>query len=266
MKRARRGRPAALRHRRFFCVAEDCMRKAIAWSIAMVVVLAASGLSSASPESVIAIDVGHSVSTPGATSARGVPEFQFNRELAIVVHRTLSSDGIHVFLIGADGQETDLRKRTDRAFAGNATFLLSIHHDSVQPRYLKSWRWLNRTRSYCDTFSGYSLFVSRANREAASSLRCASEIGASLRHEGFSPSPHHAERIPGEAREWADEENGVYYYDGLSVLAHATCPAVLLEAGIIVNRDEEKRIQTEETRRAIAAAVEQGLAACGMLR
>jgi len=242
------------------------MRKAIAWSMAMVVVLAASGLSPAAPESVIAIDVGHSVSSPGATSARGVPEFQFNRDLAIVVQRTLSSDGIHAFLIGADGQETDLRKRTDRAFAGGATFLLSIHHDSVQPQYLKSWRWLGRTLAYCDTFSGYSLFVSRANRDAPSSLRCASEIGASLKREGFTPSPHHAERIPGEAREWADEKNGVYYYDGLSVLTHATCPAVLLEAGIIVNRDEEERILTEETRRAIAAAVERGLAACGMLR
>jgi len=242
------------------------MRSALSWWIAIGVVLAASEPSLCAAGPVIAIDVGHSESSPGAISSRGIPEFRFNKELAEAVGDRLSSDGVHVFLIGADGQEKDLRKRTERASAGNATFLLSIHHDSVQPRYLKDWTWQGRSLLYSDKFSGYSLFVSRANPDLASSLRCASRIGAELKKSGFSPSPHHAENIPGEAREWADEENGVYYYDSLSILKNAACPAILFEAAVIVNRDEEEKIKTSEARRAIATAVEEGLAACGMLK
>lgn len=242
------------------------MRLMVACCMAIAIVVAALGLSLVAAESVVAIDVGHSKSSPGATSARGVPEFQFNKELATVILNKLSSDGIHAFLIGADGQKIDPRKRTEQANANHATFLLSIHHDSVQPQYLQEWNWQGGPHHYSDKFSGYSLFVSRTNPDFASSLRCASEIGTALRKHGFRPSPHHAENIPGESREWVDEENGVYYYDNLWILRNATCPAVLFEAGIIVNRTEEQKIQTAETRHAIAVAVKQGLAACGMLK
>ena len=37
---------------------------------------------------------------------------------------------------------------------------------------------------------------------------------------------------PGVGRPWADELNGVYYYDNLVVLKTATVPAVLFEAGV----------------------------------
>ena len=233
-------------------------------TIAIVTTATALRLNAAEP--IIAIDVGHSRSSPGATSARGVPEFLFNSILATELLERLSSDGIHAFLIGADGQLTDLRKRTEQARAGKATFFLSVHHDSVQPRYLQEWKWKGASRRYSDRFSGYSLFVSRENRDLVSSLRCASDIGAALRKQGLRPSPHHAEAIPGESREWADEGNGVYYYDGLAELRNAACPAVLLEAGIIVNREEEEKLQTAQMRQSIATAVEQGMNACGMLR
>ena len=242
------------------------MRLNVACCIMIGIMVAALETSRVEAESIIAIDVGHSKSSPGAISARGIPEFNFNGGLAAVILNKLSSDGIHAFLIAADGQMTDLRKRTEQATAGNATFLISIHHDSVQPHYLQEWNWQGITRRYSDKYAGYSLFVSRTNIDPTSSLRCASEIGKALKKNGFHSSSHHAESIPGESREWADEENGVYYYDNLSVLKNATCPAVLFEAGIIVNRNEEQKIQTAETRQSIAAAVKQGLAACGMLK
>lgn len=212
----------------------------------------------------IAIDVGHFSADPGAMSARGVPEFEFNRELATLVRDFLASQSIRAFLIGAEGDMTNLRKRTEVARTKGATFLLSIHHDSVQPHYLEEWIWDGVPRRFSDRFSGYSLFVSRKNRHLAASLRCASAIGGALRRQGLRPSAHHAEKIRGESKEWADEENGVYYYDRLSVLRNASCPAVLLEGGIIVNRDDEEKLRTGETRRAIAAAVTEGLTACGM--
>jgi N-acetylmuramoyl-L-alanine amidase len=57
----------------------------------------------------------------------------------------------------------------------------------------------------------------------------------------------------------------VYYFDKLAVLKSATMPAVLLESGVIVNRDEELTLSKPETRQAIAKAVAEGLASCGML-
>jgi len=103
---------------------------------------------------------------------------------------------------------------------------------------------------------------SRKNRSLRRSLACASAIGAALRGAGFSPSLYHADPIPGENKPFADRRNGVHYYDNLIVLKTARTPAVLLEAGVIVNRDEELKVQSEEVRRRIAAAVADGLQRC----
>jgi N-acetylmuramoyl-L-alanine amidase len=198
-------------------------------------------------------------------SARGVPEFEFNAALAKVIRDTLSSHSTRVVPIAEEGTMVDLRMRTTEAGAGGATFILSIHHDSAQPQYLQPWEWQGVERYYADQFSGFSLFVSRKNPQAEASLRCASTIGAALKAEDLHPSPHHAENIAGENREWADEGNGVYYYDELVVLRTATMPAVLLEAGVIVNRREEEVIQQPRMRSAISAAVERGLIDCGAI-
>ena len=208
----------------------------------------------------VALDVGHSLAHPGATSARGVSEFDFNRQLASVVRHALEKQNFRVRLIGAAGDMSDLRART-RAAAG-AHFFLSLHHDSVQPQYLEAWVPEDTPRRFSDRFSGFSLFVSRANPAPSASLACASQLGAALRHAGFTPSAHHAEPIPGENRPFADEANGVYYFDDLVVLKTATQPALLLEAGIIVNRADELTLQQPATRTKIAQAIAAALATC----
>ena len=82
---------------------------------------------------------------------------------------------------------------------------------------------------------------------------------------GLAFTTHHAERIPGENREWADRNAGVYYFDNLAVLKTAKSPAVLLEAGVIVNRADERTLQEPAMRSAIAGAVVRGLADCGAI-
>jgi N-acetylmuramoyl-L-alanine amidase len=216
-------------------------------------------------ENLIAIDAGHSLQSPGATSATGKPEFAFNKVLATTVSDLLVAHGTQVVRINHDGQIADLTERTANARAAGATFFLSIHHDSVQPQYLKPWQWQGETRQYSDYAAGFSLFVSRKNPQLTTSLNCASAIGAALKLHGFHPSPHHHETIKGENRAWAIAENGVYYYDDLIVLKTAASPAVLLEAGVIVNRDEELRLEKPDVREAIAGAVESGLRVCGAM-
>lgn len=208
----------------------------------------------------VAIDVGHSQGRAGAASARGVSEFQFNRALAEAVDAALRARGMRTRLIGFDGDADSLAGRT--AAAVGADFFLSIHHDSVQPHYLETWQAEGRTHRFSDRFSGFSLFVSRRNRDPATSLACASAIGKAMRTGNFIPTPHHAEPIAGENRAWADEANGVYYFDDLIVLRTAAMPAVLVEAGIIVNRGEEARLRQPATRARIAQAIAKGLVEC----
>lgn len=208
----------------------------------------------------VAVDVGHSPDNPGATSARGRTEFQFNRELALDIGRALRERGFAVRLIGADGAMAHLSQRT--AAAGGADLFLSVHHDSVQPQFLEGWDDDGLARLYSDRFSGFSLFVSRNNPLPARSLGCAAAMGEALRGAGFVPSLYHALPIPGEMKPFADRANGVHYYDNLIVLKTAQSPAVLLEAGVIVHRGEELKMLAENTRRSIAAAVASAVERC----
>lgn len=223
-------------------------------------VLLLLALRAAAAPPAVALDVGHSHARPGATSARGVAEFDFNLKLAQAIAAELQKAGVAVRLIGADGLADDLRARAPQA--AGTQLLLSIHHDSVQPHYLRRWRHDGVTRPYSDRFRGHSLFISSRNPQEARSLHCAARIGRALRRAGFVPTRHHAEPIAGEARPWADYTAGAHYYDNLVVLKTATVPAVLFEAGVIVHRQEEKLLAQERRRARMARAAARGIRDC----
>ena len=208
----------------------------------------------------VAVDVGHFIEQPGATSARGRTEFEFNRDLAVEIDAAVRGRALKTLLIGYDGFMSQLTART--AAAAGADFFLAVHHDSVQPYLIRTWEYDSVERSVNDDHAGFSLFVSRKNRSVKKSLACASAIGAALRGAGFVPSLYHADRIPGENKPFADKLNGVHYYDNLIVLKTARSPAMLLEAGVLVNRNEELKLRSGETQKRMAGAVAQGLSRC----
>ncbi|MEF3696177.1 N-acetylmuramoyl-L-alanine amidase family protein [Desulfolutivibrio sp.] len=212
-------------------------------------------------DTVVAVDVGHSLKRSGATSARGVPEYRFNLELARLVVAELHAAGLlRAFLLDEAGADIPPAGRATLANRKKADLLVSIHHDSVQPHYLATWPFEGRQRKYCDRFSGYSLFFSAKNPASAASIALGKSLGESLRSAGFTPTAHHAEPIPGEGRELIDPERGLYRYDGLAVLSRAKMPAVLVEAGVIVNRDEETSLTDPARRERMARAIAQGVA------
>jgi N-acetylmuramoyl-L-alanine amidase len=193
------------------------------------------------------VDVGHHYGAPGAISAGGIAEIEFNLELASEVKRSLEHSGIGVRMID---NRVILQDRTREAAGAN--LFLSIHHDAVKPEYLRD----------AQLFSGFSLFVSRQNASPEKSLQCASAIGAQLRAAGFTPSRYHADPVLGENRPFADEINGVHYYDNLTVARSAAMPAVLVEAGVIVNPAEEARLRDPRLRERMARAIASGVLAC----
>lgn len=209
---------------------------------------------------VVAIDAGHSLTHPGAVSARGKGEYGYNANMANLLLRRLRANGYLLsFIINADGRDMTLRERADLANARNANLLISIHHDSVQPKYLKAWTYGGAEHRYTDSHEGYSLFYSGLNQQHARSLLLAGSLGGSLRQAGFSPALHHAEKIPGEARNLVDAERGIYRVDDFGIVKAPRIPAVLLECGIIVNRDEEKKLADSGYQQAMINAISEAI-------
>ena len=207
----------------------------------------------------IALDVGHTLSTPGATSARGRSEYAFNRELAGRLVAAAEALGMRLRPINFEGDIASLPERARQA--EGSRILLSIHHDSISENFLLPWDWNGSAQSYTDVKRGFGLFVSRRNPALERSLACASRIGEALRGAGFVPTPWHARKHPP-----ADAENGVWYYDNLIVLHQARGPAVLFEAGVIKHREEELALRDPEQQAAMAEALIAALRGCPGVR
>jgi len=204
----------------------------------------------------IALDIGHSRLRPGSLSARGVAEHKFNQKVARLLFTEMLREGYaKSFVISDNHEDIALVARADIANGKGADLLLSIHHDSVQPRFLRQWTFNGRKYSYSDKYKGFSIFYSGKNRMPEKSLSFARILGAQMLKEGFSPSLHHAEKIEGENRKLVDKDRGVYEYDDLIILKNAKMAAVLLECGIIVNRDEEEQLWNPATQRKIVLAI-----------
>lgn len=192
---------------------------------------------------VIAIDIGHSVQKVGATSARGVGEFFFNQRIAKKLQQALHNDGLtEAFLINPEGKPIKLKQRTAKAAEKNADVFVSIHHDSMQMQFLKEWQYEGKTLLHSEKFSGYSLFISPENQHAKANRRLADELGTAFLNADFTPTLHHAMPIKGENRELLDKSKGIYAFPELAVLRTATMPAILVECGIILNRDDELKL------------------------
>lgn len=198
----------------------------------------------------VALDVGHSRQHPGVISAGGTPEWELNRRLALAVAARLQTRGISHRLIGADGKMDVLLDRTEAA--KNERLFISLHHDAIQPEWIRQ----------AQRFYGYSLFVSRRNPQLDASLACARHVGDRLRAAGLQPSLYHAAPVAGENRPFADRPRGIHYYDGLAVLRSARQPALLIEAGVVVNPEDERRVTSAEGRERIAGAIAAAIADC----
>jgi N-acetylmuramoyl-L-alanine amidase len=195
---------------------------------------------------IVAIDIGHSKSKYGATSSRGIGEYWFNKSIGVMLQEKLNKTRItKAVLINNDGQRLSLSQRVAKINSSHANILVSIHHDSVQQKYLKKWTYENRNLNYCDLFSGHSIFVSRKNVYFNNSYRIAKIIGNFFLEHEIRPTLHHAEAIQGESRELLSQQLGIYDADFL-VLSKSQMPAVLIECGIILNREDEQKLKDNE--------------------
>ena len=206
----------------------------------------------------IVLDVGHTAESEGAISARNVSEFVFNLRLAKRIEQKLKAEGFaETRLLLTEGKaRRSLVKRVDAANNLPADLLLSIHHDSVPNKFLENWEFEGKKSRYSDRFSGYSVFVSRSNPDYKTSLSFAELIGKEMKAQGLEYAQQYSQAIMGRyQRELLNKETGVYRYDELIVLRKTRMAAVLLEAGSIINRDEELQMGSAERRNIISSSV-----------
>jgi N-acetylmuramoyl-L-alanine amidase len=206
---------------------------------------------------IIAIDIGHTINIPGATSARGVPEYLFNQNIGTQLYQQLRQDVRFKgsFIINETGDDISLAARAAIANQRGAHLLVSIHHDSVHPKDLSQWLCQGSVMPYCDKFTGYSIFYSEKNRCPLNSLIFAVILGSEMLQSRFCPTLHHAEYFRGGDKDLIDKTRGIYKYNNLVVLKEANMPAVLFECGIIKNRNEELQLGDPQYQHKLVAAL-----------
>jgi N-acetylmuramoyl-L-alanine amidase len=206
----------------------------------------------------IVLDVGHTAESEGAISARNVAEFAFNLRLAQQIEAKLKAEGFAEtrLLVTAGKAKSSLVKRVAAANDLHADLFLSIHHDSVPDKLLENWEFEGKKSHFSDRFSGYSVFVSRDNPDFKTSLSFAELVAKEMKAQGLQYARQYTEAIMGRYQHpLLNKETGVYSYDQLVVLKSTRMAAVLLEAGSIINRDEELKMASPERRDIIASAV-----------
>jgi N-acetylmuramoyl-L-alanine amidase len=203
-------------------------------------------------ERYVVIDTGHTPAHPGATAASGRVEYLYNLDLSSAVAARLAAHGDRVLRTSADGREIALDQRSTQA--PDADLFVSIHHDSIQQPFIDAGRQRE--------FHGFAVFVSERNPQYAQSVRCAKAIAERLIAAGESPSLYHAQPIHGENRPLIDAKLGIHRFDDLVVLRTAPIAAVLVEAGVIVNPDEEARLAQPKTIAHLSDAIASGIETC----
>ena len=161
-----------------------------------------------------------------------------------------------MLLITTMAPRRGLVERAARANSMHAKLFIAIHHDSVPDNLKHSWDYGGQKNEFNDDYPGYAIFISNENADPAGSLRFGHLLGRELELRTLHYTPHYTLVLMGHHRRiLVDAEAGVYRYDELIVLRQTTMPAVLLEAGSIVNRQEELELGTQERRSLTSAAI-----------
>jgi N-acetylmuramoyl-L-alanine amidase len=212
---------------------------------------------------IVVVDVGHSDKDSGQISANGLKEYDLNLKLAgRIVEELVSTGFVSARMIVTSGSNTHASRlqRSKRANDLGADLFISVHHDGVRNETLMPWQHEGKTHWFLDKFEGFSLWVSQKNSKYEESLRFAKTLADRLMAGGLKFTTHHDELTNtaqyGRTAPLVDRERGIYdAADHIAVLYESHMPAVLVEAGMIVNRAEEQVLSSATGRTTVARAV-----------
>lgn len=183
------------------------------------------------------LDAGHGGEDGGAVSISGVPESNINLAVVIRMDQLLGFCGVSPVLVRDkdisvydDGCDTlrekkvsDLHNRVSLIEGTTNALLVSIHQNTFSNA----------------AYHGAQVFY----REGEESLVLAEAVQGALR-EGLDP---------GNGREPTKIPSSVY------LMAHITCPAILIECGFLSNPEEEAKLRSEGYQTQIAVCITSAL-------
>lgn len=193
----------------------------------------------------------------GSQSASEIPEYKFNDEL--LRHFELLPNPSSSYTTKYARENIPIGERPTLAQRLGSEVYIEIHHDSAQQQDIDKLRQGEQTEERWREVSGFSVIYHPNNQYSSESLRLAQLIANELYQSGFRPNLYHNKNIPGERRPLVDGNRAIYT-GREDVIEKNAMPAVIVEAGVIVNPFEEKILRQLETQRKISESIDKALA------
>lgn len=212
----------------------------------------------------IVIDPGHGGHDPGAIGKSGLREKDVNLDIAKRLAKLLREDGIGVVLTRSTDTFVPLGRRADIANSADADFFISIHSNANRVRsltgleiYYISSR-INDSRRALLTAGNTKLdFDSTCFYHPSLDLKATlwDMIYTYNRSESMQMANSICKAIDHDLDTRVIGVKGANF----QVLKGTRMPAILIEAGFLSNRNEEKLLKNSYYRQQIAEAIEQGI-------
>lgn len=219
---------------------------------------------------IIAIDAGHGGDDPGALG-----KYTYEKKITLQIANRLrakinAQKGMSAFLIRTGDYFVNLNKRSVIAREGKADFLVSIHADgftSSQPRGASVWvlsnrratselgRWMEKHEAHSELLGGAGNIIQDSDSvpflnkmlldmSMGNTMDVGYAIGALVTKELSQVTKMHKSKP---------------VHASLAVLKSPDIPSILVEAGFITNRTEERLLNQADFQNKIANAVYKGI-------
>lgn len=212
----------------------------------------------------IVVDAGHGGHDPGAIGPRRIREKDVTLQISRRLAKRLRAEGFEVVLTRADDRYLALEERTALANAANADLFVSIHANAHPRRNRNGVEtyFLNVTDDrYASRLAarenGVDVEASAELLRILSDLDANASAGASRKLAGLVQREvtRGVRASVGDVRDLG-VKSALFY-----VLLGARMPAVLVEAGFISNRDEERRLSSARYQEEVAAGIARAVSA-----
>lgn len=191
----------------------------------------------------VVIDPGHGGKDPGA-EGKSIQEKKIVLQISLRLAQMLHQKGLNVLLTRSDDTFVRIPRRAEIAEENNADIFISIHVNSTS----------NPSVHGVETF-----FLPPPNTPGTYSTH-----PDHRRHDGHAFVKSNT-RLAFETQrnilEQTDANDRGIKHSGLSVLSDLSCPGILVEAGFISNRKEERKLATPIYQHRIAAGIARGILA-----
>jgi N-acetylmuramoyl-L-alanine amidase len=219
---------------------------------------------------IIAIDAGHGGDDPGALG-----KYTYEKKVTLEIAKRLKAKidaqkGMRAFLIRTGDYFVNLNKRSDIARKGKADFLVSIHADgftSSQPRGASVWvlsnrrattelgRWMEKQEAHSELLGGAGNIIQGSDSVPFLNQMLLDMSMGNTMGVGFTIGSLVTKELSRVTYMHKKEP----VHASLAVLKSPDIPSILVEAGFITNRTEERLLNQADFQNKIATAVYKGI-------